>query len=191
MNNIHNLLFRCAWLRITISLILLTLPLIYGLYKNWGLDDYYKAYSIWGLICTGFNFIIAYQQKIVLNRYSNIFKLIEKYDSEYLRVARDFSRKHSQKANSISPNDLLKNLNEDENLFRSVIYLFNFWEVLYRMIEYDTLDEDWAKRYFYNPFISNYEIYKAWIDDKDSYKSKDKYGKEAIKKLYERWHTDD
>lgn len=182
-------IWRKDVLRITVSLIFLLAPALYGYRNDWNIENYYKIYSIWGVIWAVINYIIVYHQKINMNKYSNVYKLIEKYDSEYLRSARDYSRKHSSQADQISPKELLEKISKDDDFHRSVIYLFNFWEVVYRMLEHDTVDKEWTKSYFYTPFMSNYKIYTPWLEEtsSDKYKDRDKYGKEAIENLYKLW----
>lgn len=183
----HLFLFRWTFARIISSLIILSVPFFYGRYVPWTLDQYYKAYSMWGLICATFNFIIIYHQKILLKKYMNVNKLIEKYDSPYLLASRDYSRKHLKDKDSISQKELLEKLNNEEEFERSVIYLFNFWEVVYRMIEYDMIDNNFAKKYFCTPFLSNYEFYRPWVTGNNTSKAKDTSGVSAINSLYEMW----
>lgn len=184
----HKILFKFIKLRIAISILFLFIPIGIGWYLNWNMENYYYSYSIWGFICAAFNFVISSSQNLLMQQYKNVWEMVQKYDSSYLLEARDYSRRITHKSSQISDDELIQQINDNEELRRSVIYLFNFWEVLYGLIKVDMVSASFAKSYFITPFKSNLKVYSAWLDKVK--KEADPKGYAAIYSLKKLWEND-
>ena len=68
-------------------------------------------------------------------------------------------------------------------LLISCVY-YNFWERVRLSITYDRADEDILKETFRTVFISMYERFEVWLNEKS--KQYPRY-KEDLEKLYNRW----
>ena len=117
----------------------------------------------------------------------NALKLMERWDNPALLEARDFTRDIEERAPELSKTNLLKEIEGEEateGLKESLIHVFNFWERVRLSITYDRADEDILKETFRPVFISMYERFEVWLNEKS--KQYPRY-KEDLEKLYNRW----
>lgn len=131
-------------------------------------------------------------ERIEFDRSENSFAYIEKWDSSSLKDARDMTRKIKKEQNKLSPEELCKRIEgpfetqeeikDQENLKRSVITMFNFFEGIYLAIEKNRVDASVLSRAFGSTYCNIFERFKPWIE---------KYGHkmqvESLKKLYTMW----
>lgn len=70
----------------------------------------------------------------------NTFRILERWDDSTLLAARKYTREIKDKENGLSPNDIIKHINEDAELRQSVILLYNHFDLIRVSIEMKRVD---------------------------------------------------
>ncbi len=131
-----------------------------------------------------------YHEKVDYEKKKNSWQLIEKWDSSTIMEARDFTREIKNKANQLSPNDLIKEIEESDkdvnnkhkNLKRSLISCYNFFETLKITMDKGLADKEMLKDSFKDIFIDMYDRFKPYTS-----KHKMTHCNNIIDKLYDEW----
>jgi len=113
----------------------------------------------------------------------NSFSYMERWDSPTLKDARDISRRMTTERCKISDNAFIELVEKDEDLKRSIIAMWNFFEEIELSIQEERVNETVLKRAFSETYCSIYDRYKAWLQSK-------RPGSEVMKTLddlYKRW----
>ena len=122
--------------------------------------------------------------KIDFDKTENSMKFIERWDGPSLKEARDFTRKILEKRQHIAGNELLTDINTNEDLQRSVITTFNFWEGMYFAIQHRNVNEHLLEEAFWDTYCNMYKTFEIWIDSlKNEYPDTTK----NLKIFYNRW----
>ena len=122
--------------------------------------------------------------KIDFDKTDNSMKFIERWDGPSLKEARDFTRIILEKRQNITGNELLKEINSDEKLQRSVITTFNFWEGMHFAIQHKNVNEDMLEEAFWEPYCNMYKTFEIWINSmKNEYPDLTK----NLQILYNKW----
>ncbi|MGC6360281.1 hypothetical protein ACNO7O_09720 [Bisgaard Taxon 45] len=72
----------------------------------------------------------------------NTFELLTKWDDPHLFEARKFTRKIKLKADSLSKNELIERIDEDESLKQSVVLVLNYLEHVHFSINTDRINNE-------------------------------------------------
>lgn len=167
------------------------------------LMNLYYGITVWSSIFAIVWKILETKEKIKNNKLNNAIEIVNNFDNPELHKARDFTRlfkkehdeqnlKRDELAQFIE-NELDKkkmdeymeryNIKPDEGvrtLKSSLVYLFNYFQSVYAIINVDMADKDYVLRYLSNVYISLYDRFEVWLTD---YLSCDKYQLEDLKKL--------
>lgn len=177
------------WLWLLVIAVLIPLITLLLLPEKITLERCYHMFTIWmlifGLISSSYEFMsnsLAYKE---FKKRENAERFSRAYDDEYLRVAREFTREQRKNREKISNNDLLENINNNNELYISLIHTFNFWERVALSIKMDTSDEDYLFAFFSDIYIEQYKCFEVWIDS--VLQKQNKLGYEQLKFLYSRW----
>jgi hypothetical protein len=121
----------------------------------------------------------------------NSFAYAVRFDSPSLKEARDITRELKRDRNAISNDELIQKIEDQgenqKNLKRSVITMFNFFEEIYLSISHKRVDEDMLKEFFVDMYCDIYDRFKCWITNEKGYMSKMQQGN--LKKLYDLWQS--
>ena len=124
--------------------------------------------------------------RIEFDRIENSFDYILQWDSPSLKDARDWTRKIEAEKNRLSPDELCSRIegteprhitDEQRNLQRSVITMFNYFEALELSIKANRVSEQYLRMAFAVPFQSIYNRFSPWVvrhlnqDQQDNLKS--------------------
>ncbi len=120
-------------------------------------------------------------------RTENSATYLERWDSVALKDARDFTRGIKKIRQDLSNKKMLEKIDGDQNLERSVITVFNFWQDIYLSIVHDRVNEDILRRSFAGVYTDMYERFKPWIE---ATKSESPRATEDYMSLYEMWRPD-
>jgi hypothetical protein len=85
----------------------------------------------------------------------NTFKLIEQWDDPHIFAARKFTRELKKRKDSLSDNDLVSEIDNDEDLKQSVILLMNFFDRIRMSAETGRIDTALFNRSL-GPVMSDY-----------------------------------
>ncbi|TGK75814.1 DUF4760 domain-containing protein [Leptospira wolffii] len=85
------------------------------------------------------------EEKINTDIIENTFKLLEQWDTPLLFKARDFTREIKKEYPNLAPNDLVKRIEENPRLERSVLLVFNYFERARISIENGRVDRELFK----------------------------------------------
>lgn len=141
---------------------------------------------IFSSLLTSFNSIEASKinaSKMDFDRTENSFAYMERWDSSTLKDARDTSRDMADKRASMSDNEFLNLVETDQNVRRSVIAMWNFFEEIYLSIEADRVNKQILQTAFSDIYCDIYERYKAWLHKK----KKDTEQTKILDELYKLW----
>jgi len=116
----------------------------------------------------------------------NSFKYLERWESEPLKSARNLTRKIKKEKLRTTDEELLKHITEDEELERSVITMFNFWESMYYAIEKKRVDEDILREAFSDTYCDIRDRFGVWLKDIEEKQINIK-GLKALNNLYKKW----
>lgn len=130
----------------------------------------FLSFGAYGVItATYFNIVNSVEStqnikdKINFDKTENSINFIERWDSPSLKQTRDFTRKIIEECSKISDEDLIKRISENEDLKRSVITEFNFWEGIYLAIKYNNANEDLLKSAFKDTYCITFDVFKVWL----------------------------
>ncbi len=144
----------------------------------------FLAINAFAVVIATYINLISSLQKIKFDKTENTFEYIERWDSALLKEARDFTRELKKEKHKLSEEEILKKIDENKGLERSVITIFNFWQELYLSMIHGRVNGDLLKRSFANIYIDMFERFKPWIYKHKDYDPK---GTEDLEKLYKNW----
>jgi len=124
--------------------------------------------------------------KIEFDKTENSFKYFERWDNQSLKEARDLTRKIKKDVSTLSDDDLLNKINNNESIERSVITMFNFWEEIYKSIDEKRVNADLLKETFGSIYCDIYTRFKVWREDKKT-NNENYHGMEVLDKLNKLW----
>lgn len=75
------------------------------------------------------------------------FDLLKQWDDEHYLEARDYTRAVKKERSKISDDELIKQIDESEDLERSVILVLNYFEQIHLAIEQNLVDEELIGRH--------------------------------------------
>jgi hypothetical protein len=129
------------------------------------------------------------QDRIKFDRIENAFEYMRRWDSPSLKEARDWTRKIAREPSRLSPDELCRRIEGDggeeasgQDLKRSVITMFNFFEEIELSIQAQRVDADILKKAFDIPYAAIYDRFRPWID---RYSNPSQQGN--LKQLGRRW----
>lgn len=157
-----------------------------------------SAYGVlFSVLLTSFNTLESEKLRKETNnqtRINNSFLYMQRFDSSSIKEARDITRKMKKEKSKLSEEELIKRIEgpyenekeiiEQENLKRSVITMFNFFEEIYLSINNKHSDETVLKEVYSEMYVDIYDRFKCWLE-KDNH-----MGKLQLKNLQElkkRW----
>lgn len=97
------------------------------------------------------------------HRIENTIKLLEKWDDKSLFDARRFTRELGDKQDSLSPEQIRRQIIENGDLRQSVILLFNYFEFVRISIETDRVDSMIVREQLGQVFSDIYNRCQPWI----------------------------
>ena len=132
------------------------------------------------------------KENLKYNRINNSFKYMERFDAPSIKEARDITRKMKKEKSSLSDDDLIKKIEgdgsktstEQENLKRSVITMFNFFEEIYLSILNNHSEEKILITVYKDMYIDIYDRFKCWLENE---KYMGKVQAKNLKDLKLRW----
>jgi len=155
---------------------------------------------IFSTLLTSFNSLEAtanQNAKIAFDRIDNAFKYMERWDSGAIREARDATRQIKDLSHSTTWNTNqvigmiddpkgLTNGNPD-NLRRSVISMFNYFQEMELSIEANRVNADYLKVSFGETYVDIFERFKPWLD---VHRKEDQENYKDLQALKKRWSHD-
>ena len=99
------------------------------------------------------------------DKIENTFKLIELWDRPSLKEALDMTRAMKAKVNKMSKDDLKAEINNNEDKYRSVITMCNFFEEIYYSLLHKRVHTDLLKDAFGFTYIDIFDRFKDWITE--------------------------
>lgn len=157
-----------------------------------------SAYGVlFTVLLTSFNSIESSninKESIEYNRISNSFRYMERFDAPSIKEARDITRKMKKEKSSLSDDDLIKKIEgdgktqseEQEDLKRSVITMFNFFEEIYLSILNKHSNEQILITVYKDMYLDIYDRFKCWLE-KEEYMGKIQANN--LKQLKLRWES--
>ena len=137
------------------------------------------------VIATTINLISALEQSFSRKR-ENTFKYIEKWDDSLLTEARKYTRDILHNRNEKTPDKIYEDIDQNPELKKSIVSVFNFWQVVYMAIESHRVDEKLLRRAFADSYNKFYHTFDCWRTR--HIKESDKKGFEDLEKLFKRWN---
>lgn len=139
---------------------------------------------LFSVLITSFNNIEATKNNsdlVKYNKINNSFSYMNRFDSPSIKEARDITRKMKKDRDKISNDELIrkiegpfedaKDIETQENLKRSVITMFNFFEEIYLSIKNNHSDETILRTVYSEMYIDIYERFSCWLE-KDNHMGK-------------------
>ena len=149
--------------------------------------------NVWNALDTSRNNLKQFE----FQRIENSIKYLERWDSNLLVDARNYTRLVNRKRSNLKDElersqantALLNELKNDEwDYEKYVILIFNFWEEIYLSIETNRVDEGILKRAFREVYLNQYDDFEIWIKDTGKkYKEMSK----NLKIFYTKWSNND
>lgn len=112
------------------------------------------------------------QDRLQFDRVENSFRYIERWESQVLKEARDYTRVLKAEQDSISPTELCRRIEgpvhieereEQRKLQRSVISMFNYFEEIELAIEAGRVEGNLLGRTFKDTYLGIYDSFRPWI----------------------------
>jgi hypothetical protein len=103
------------------------------------------------------------EKTILICKYS--YECIERWDSQDLRVFRDVIRKFFTKGSSVDKEALYAQLKIDQELSRSLIFVFNYFQELSGKISCGLIDKTIIYNALGDAYIRIHEMFFAWVTD--------------------------
>jgi hypothetical protein len=132
----------------------------------------FRSVTVYGVLfstlLTSFNSLEASSniaQRNEFDKNENSFKIIEKWDMPSLKEARDITREMKSERRSISDVDLIKRIDENKDLKRSVITMINYFEEIYLSIYYKRVNEDFLKKGLGILYVDIFSRFEAWLKE--------------------------
>ncbi len=107
------------------------------------------------------------QDQVRRNIIENTFSLIQKWDDSALLEARNFTRLLKEQHCTLSSDQLKQKINDDVNLKRSAILVFNFFDGMRVSIQHDRIDLQIIGRSLGGVFHDMYERFRPWIREQE------------------------
>ncbi len=196
-----NFIMKYRWSIFFLGLII-GLCYVFFVCKSKNLIDFYYAITIWSIIYTACIASYEFNKRNEDSKLKYSIDLVEYFDNEYLRDVRDFTRALRDTCNDgdVAPKvltELIENINNEEtkklkekcgiskteNLKRSLIYLFNYWQKVYTGIKYNAVNEKYIKHHLSDVFESQYKRFEPWL--KQYLSNNDKKQLEDLENLLE------
>ncbi len=98
------------------------------------------------------------------DRVENAFLYFERWDSPSLKDARNFTRELGKIDVNLTPAQKLDLITKDQNLERSVITMFNFFEEIYMSIEANRVSGQYMKEAFADAYRPMHARFLDWIN---------------------------
>ena len=175
-----------SWVIYSIIFIVLILISTLGLYYfgKMSICNIYYAITVWAAIITLILNIYTTQHKINQEKLNHAVLLVQNFDKDSLRCARNFSRKFKKDHdNNNLPNDELvefiegtlnetKNtewkqkydINDSAELKSSLIHLFNFFQSVYTEYSCGTADKEYLLHNLAYVYVDIYDRFKIWLE---------------------------
>lgn len=99
------------------------------------------------------------------NILENTMRALERWDDSSLLVARTFTRQIRKEYKDLSPNEILQKIQGDEDLEKSVILVFNYFDYLRVSIENKRVNSEIIRHELSEVFQNIAVRFKPWIDD--------------------------
>jgi len=124
------------------------------------------------------------QARINFDKTQNSIAYFERFDSPSLKEARDTTRAVAKEEHKLSPQDIIDKVNGDEDLERSVITMFNFFEEIYFAIEWEHVDAQILKQGFAVAYLKIHKRFESWTS-----KNHDESIKKHLNDLKKMWQV--
>ena len=140
---------------------------------------------LFSVLLTSFNSLEAslnVQDRIAFDRIENSFEYMRRWDSSALRDARDETRRIRKQQDRLSPDDIISRINSNDDLERSVITMFNFFEEIELSIQKDRVDKPSLQKAFGSLYVPIHDRFKTWIKT-----GSDSSQRQNLESLRDRW----
>ena len=145
-----------------------------GTTSNTILADIYYVVTVWGIIYTALVASHDYIQATKLKHYQYLEEKKERkleramalcsfMDDQHLRKARDYTRELRDSRSSISDDDLIAKIDNDGEIRKSVINMFNYWERVSLSIQNDIADSKYLYLYLSDVFLDQCIRFNPWL----------------------------
>lgn len=124
----------------------------------------------------------ATKQRLDFDRIENTFSYLVRWDAPGLREARDVTRELKKHEDSLSKKAILEKVQTDQNVERSVITMFNFFEEMYLSIRVGRVDPLILHESLGEAYISIYNRFDIWVKEHLGEKHK-----KNLAELYNLW----
>lgn len=175
-------------------------------YDQIPLINLYYGITVWSAIFAVVWKIFEAKEKNKKDKLNQAIQIVNNFDNSDLRKARDFTRLFKKEHDDQNLKkgelaDFIENILDEDNkklymqkynitsdediraLKSSLVYLFNYFQSVYAIINADMADKDYVLRYLSNVYISLFNRFEVWLTK--NCESSDKYQLEDLKKLKE------
>lgn len=104
-----------------------------------------------------------------IKKFDETFVLISKWDDEHFLKARDYTRKQQDIHKDVGTQQILKEINNNEDLKRSIVMMTNYFELIETSIQNDRIYENIIMEHFAHllkDIIDRYECFLKYQKDK-------------------------
>ncbi len=137
------------------------------------------------IIATTINLLSALEQ-VRSRKTDNTFKYMEMWDDSLLTEARKYTRDILQQSNTKAPDQIYEDIDKNIELKKSIVSVFNFWQLIYLSIEAGRVEKRTLERAFSGAYKKFYETFQCWRQNHIKYS--DPKGYADLDKLYKMWN---
>jgi hypothetical protein len=122
---------------------------------------------LFSVLLSSFNSLEAtsnIQDRINFDRTGNAFRFFERWDSSSLKDARDMTRAVGKEAKDLSPTEIISRVSNNDDLERSVITMFNFFEEINFAIEEKHVNAKLVEKAFAKSYGNIYKRFESWVE---------------------------
>ncbi len=173
------------WITIFLIVIVILLFLLL-IFKKFSITNFYYALTVWSVICTVILNIINSISETKRKKLEKAIEIVNDFDNPDLREARNFTRRFKKEhdENNLQEGKLADfielRLNNDEmeafmdkykfnnkeeiyKLKSSLIYMFNYFQSMYVIIESDMADKNYILRCMKDVYKNLFNRFKVWL----------------------------
>ncbi|MEM8641459.1 MAG: hypothetical protein AAGG51_21980 [Cyanobacteria bacterium P01_G01_bin.54] len=174
-----------SWLVIIIIALLWSIGAV-GLYAyNQDIQSLFLSINCFAVIIATTINLISTVRGQATKRLENTFNFIKRWDDSLMTQARMYTRELLEQSTAKADDEIMADLNNDKELKRSVVSVFNFFQAMYMSIDSGVVNEDILKRGFSSSYCRYFDAFRVWRESCTKYE--DIAGYKDLHALYHRW----